>query len=349
MAQKLKIVFIVDDSKSALFTAASARAKITNGKVIVASDFLSSTSLLRAITRENPGVVLFAWRKALADSTLHKKDIGLLKQLRESASIGVLIPDHLGLESVHFESEKRTLQLSDFYLVTSELLFSLYSEKMRDLPPYGILHDIPNCELILRVKAEIKKTCSVRPKVIWVGNSEWGKRYGFNDHKGFFEVITPLGDLFKLHNNCMDLDVIDSSKKRLTQVEVLKRIRNSDVLLQVSKSEGSGLPILEALGLGTHVLTTPVGVSREVFGIASDQNFTSRNVNEIHKKLHELVQLLESDSKIEKFESYIETISSEIIPEGIRRDTISIVPKGVFINIYVRLFWVYRYFRKFVR
>jgi hypothetical protein len=348
----MKLVLVVDDTKSALFTAATARAKITNAKVLVASDFPSSAHLLRALIQENPSVALFTWRRALLDTVFHKEGMKLLIQLREGTSIGVLIPDHLGLEPLHFDSENKTLHFSDFYLVTSELLFSLYSNKMRAFPPYGILHDIPNYGLIHSVRAENRKVIMGKPTIIWVGNSKWGKRYGFSDHKGFTEVITPLQSIFRLHNYCMDLDVIDSSRNQMEQIEVLKRIQNANVLLQVSKSEGSGLPILEALGLGTQVLTTPVGISTEVFEESSNRHFTSRNAEEIHQKLHALIEFSEpSDriSNIEKFEKYVESVSSEVIPEGLHRDVVFVEPKNILKKIYVRLTWIYRYYRRFLR
>lgn len=345
----MSLFLVVDNSKSALFIAASARAKIENAKVIAASDFASSAQLIRELIQQNPEVVLFSWRKALLDSSVNKRGLKLLAQLREKTSIGILIPDHLGLEPLHFESEVKTLQLSDFYLVTSELLFSLYSNRLNTYPPHGVLHDIPNHELIRRIRLENTNALGKKPTIIWVGNSKWGERYGFIDHKGFAEVIQPLQKLIHLHDNCMILEVIDSSKNRLKQTDVLRRIRDANVLLQVSKSEGSGLPILEALGLGTQVLTTPVGISREVLSIFSDRNFTSRNINEVHQKLHQLVKdakISDRASYVKTFEEYVQSASVEGIPKGIYRQIISEEYMNRSRTIPVQIAWIIRYFRE---
>jgi glycosyltransferase involved in cell wall biosynthesis len=147
----------------------------------------------------------------------------------------------------------------------------------------------------------------------------------------------------------MILEVIDSSKNRLKQTDVLRRIRNANVLLQVSKSEGSGLPILEALGLGTQVLTTPVGISKEILSISSDRNFTSRNVDEVHQKLHQLVKDAKISDRalyVKTFEEYVQSASVEGIPKGIHRQIISEEYTNWSRTIPVQIAWIIRYFRE---
>jgi glycosyltransferase involved in cell wall biosynthesis len=147
----------------------------------------------------------------------------------------------------------------------------------------------------------------------------------------------------------MSLEVIDSSKNRLKQTDVLRRIRNANVLLQVSKSEGSGLPILEALGLGTQVLTTPVGISKEILSISSDRNFTSRNVDEVHQKLHQLVKDAKISDRalyVKTFEEYVQSASVEGIPKGIHRQIISEEYTNWSRTIPVQIAWIIRYFRE---
>jgi glycosyltransferase involved in cell wall biosynthesis len=129
----------------------------------------------------------------------------------------------------------------------------------------------------------------------------------------------------------------------------LRRIRNANVLLQVSKSEGSGLPILEALGLGTQVLTTPVGISREILSISSDRNFTSRNVDEVHQKLHQLVKDAKISDRalyVKTFEEYVQSASVEGIPKGIHRQIISEEYTNWSRTIPVQIAWIIRYFRE---
>jgi glycosyltransferase involved in cell wall biosynthesis len=120
-------------------------------------------------------------------------------------------------------------------------------------------------------------------------------------------------------------------------------------LLQVSKSEGSGLPILEALGLGTQVLTTPVGISKEILSISSDRNFTSRNVDEVHQKLHQLVKDAKISDRalyVKTFEEYVQSASVEGIPKGIHRQIISEEYTNWSRTIPVQIAWIIRYFRE---
>lgn len=81
---------------------------------------------------------------------------------------------------------------------------------------------------------------------------------GFKDHKRFNEIVKVL-----LSRN-QNIHIIDASVRRLSNVEVLNEVRESTYLIQCSKSEGTGMPVLEAAAVGTIPITTVVGVSKEL-------------------------------------------------------------------------------------
>ena len=66
---------------------------------------------------------------------------------------------------------------------------------------------------------------------------------------------------------------------------VLQKICQADVLIHTSNSEGTGLPILEALGLETDVMTTDVGIAGEIFSKNHESKFINRNADNIFAKL----------------------------------------------------------------
>jgi hypothetical protein len=307
-----KVLFISDVEHSALSTAARARAEILGAQVIYSLDFSTPSKLFNFITSLNPEIVIFSWRQSLIDllDTLAPEHVLWWGQ---KMTIAVIIPDHLGLKPENHIKEVDLLNFVDYYLVTSKLLFDLYS-KYSDVPkPSGILHDLPNVSLINHIASE--RMQEISGDVIWVGNSKWGKRQGFSDHKGFFKVVKPLIEIVHNHNNCITISVVDSSKGRKTNEETLRLIRSSKILLLTSMSEGTGLPILEALGLGVPPLTTEVGIAGEILN--SGKNLIAYpEPNLIHDLIHAemLHPTMTRQECIDAFERYIEKIKSEKLP-----------------------------------
>ena len=238
-----------------------------------------------------------------------------LKLLRNKAALAVLIPDHLG-EYVKFQkSELKLLKYVDYYMVTSEFLFEKYTKLPGTPKPTGILHDIPSVNLIRQVRAEVGRR--INHQAVWIGNSKWGINQGLIDHKGFSSIIQPLKSLFESHGGCTKFEIIDSASGRKTNIEVLRTIHNSSLLLQPSESYGSGLPILEALGLGVTPITTDVGIAREVL-----ENYNNLIVPRDSACFHSLVHqerlkpTLSERSAIQIFEDFICLISKKIFPEN---------------------------------
>lgn len=332
---------IVDSHQSAIGLSAHARAKISGDQVLSASEFTSPYKLLKSIYKINPTIVFFAWRGALLDILGDSKKCQSTISEMHKTSIGILIPDLQGLQGNGIEAESKLLEFVDFYLVTSSELDILYSERFPSKLPSGLYRDMPDTSVINEVR---KQTNTYREKrIIWVGNSKWGKRQGANDHKGLHSIVIPLIHLLKKE---FPFKVIDSSTDLLPHEDVLLEIRKSSVLLQTSKAEGTGLPLLEAAGFGTVVVTTNVGIASEFLTDGLSKLIVEPNVNSFilgikyaFDNLNRLSALLE-----ERFESYINEIRSDSIQ-------FSGVPKAKFFEKYstsnsllVRLKWVRRWF-----
>lgn len=308
---KSTTLIVSDVEFSALSIAGRSRANMPGTEIIYAFNYKTPKLLLRDLIARKPQVILFTWRQALIDllNVCPNKD---LMALRTSSILTVLIPDHLGISTKFQSQENALLNYVDYYLVTSKLLLDIYTNSPNVPAPAGILHDIPDVDLIRKVRSE--ERVSEYSKAIWIGNSKWGINQGFIDHKGFYSVIKPLTKLFNSHDKCIKLEVIDSSNFRKSNIEVLRAIASSKFLLQSSMSEGTGLPILEALGLGVTPITTDVGIAHEVIG-----NYKELIVPRDHKVFHHHIhqELLEpslsKEEAIKVFESYIRLISSEQI------------------------------------
>jgi hypothetical protein len=341
----MKVIIVVDNPHSALFIAASARAQVLGAEVVCANNFLNTGQLFRYLVRKEPSIVLFSWRSALFDASKSLRFRKNVNELHQISRIGVLIPDHLGLHASQWGSENKCLLACDFYLVTSEILHNEYSSRMCSFPPIGILHDLPNLDLIKEVAKKYPKIPNKKPKIIWVGNSQWGKRFGFKDHKGLKNIVRPLGVILSRHNACMELEIIDSSRKRLSQFRVLRKIRNSDILIQVSASEGTGLPILEAIGLGTEILSTPVGVFGELFENTDLRLLNSITAESIHLSLHQLLETRIADSHKSSiaFQRYIEEILLEEIPLANKRKIEFLTTNRLKTRVKIEFIWFLRF------
>lgn len=311
------MLFVSDIEFSALSIAARSRAEIQGAEVIYASMYLTPALLTKDLIARRPQLIVFSWRQALID-ILNVTSAELLKLLRSHSVLVVLIPDHLGISTKLQTEESKLLNYVDYYLVTSDVLFEIYSNSPGIPKPASILHDIPNVDLIRKVRRE--EVCRKHNQVAWVGNSKWGINQGFNDHKGFSSVILPLSTLFEEHNMCASIEIIDSAENRKSNIEVLRAIRASSLLLHSSISEGTGLPILEALGLGITPITTDVGIASEVLGmhrglIVSRDSTVFHNI--VHKEL--IAPSLSEEEAIQIFEKHIYSISSEGFPTNFQK------------------------------
>jgi hypothetical protein len=341
----MNVLFVVDSKKSALYTAACARTKILGGSVVAANEFSSAKALLNFLIKMKPATIIFSWRQALLESSFTLQNQYLLKKIHECSVIGILIPDHQGLDSKHWLRELTTLALCDFYMVTNILLLKTYSQLIPEFPPASVLHDLPDREMMEKVRNTFPKFEQKTLRVIWIGNSKWGERQGFRDHKGFQEVIRPLNRLIDACQDHISLEIIDSGVQRIPREIALQRIRQADVLIQASASEGTGLPILEALGLETDVITTDVGVASEIFFQDHKEKLTDRDPKAIFMKLlthSKQNQLVLRNLYLE----YCRLAESERIPEVLPRN----VTFSTFSTLKTRLTssfkWHYRFWVK---
>jgi glycosyltransferase involved in cell wall biosynthesis len=200
-------------------------------------------------------------------------------------------------------------------------------------------------DLPYKIKKNVPKVKGLKQKIIWVGNSEWGSRQGVIDHKGFESTILPLKELIIQHDNCVDLQIVDSRKKSIKNEEVLKLIRTSDLLLQVSKSEGTGMPLLEALGLATPVLSPDIGIAKEVLFGNYHFMLSSVDAESVHERIHELLRNDYASILSKSYKTYISLITKENL---IRIKKSNIMPKYKSLNyrVKIRLYWLYRYLLK---
>ena len=308
---------MVDRFDSGLGIAALTRADLDSKiHVIAALDFPSSAILLQFLIDGNYKSVLFSWRYLLLEL---KRDFFLKKSmnlLKLTMDIGVLIPDYQGVNLERMVLEKNeieVLEYADFFCVTNSNLEKIYSSLYPSHKFSGIYHDLPslsNIRLIRSMGIEADPN-----KIIWVGNSKWGSRHGYIDHKGLSRIVEPLQEVLRSRSSSYYLEVIDSANFKLDNPTVLQKIAESSFLILCSEHEGTGLPILEAIGLGAKVITTKVGIAPELFHHSGVLAIAENSAESFYEILQSGSLDAPRERVISVFESYVLRVSEErIIP-----------------------------------
>jgi len=250
----LKIAYIVDTKYSALGIAAMSRAaRDPSITVVEGLNYLTPWGLTVYLVKERFDLVIFSWRFLAHELYSFRYLSKAIRRLSRFSSFAIVVPDHLAVDGKLEEKEELLIHAVDYFLVTNQVLFQHYKKKYPSKCK-GIFHDIPNIEAL-----NYQKSLN-NPKsdgIIWVGNSRWGERMGFRDHKRFRDIVLVL--IAKDYN----IRVIDSAIQKMDNSEVLTLIDENRFLIQCSRSEGTGLPVLEAAALGNVPITTPVGIAKE--------------------------------------------------------------------------------------
>ena len=342
-----KIVLVVDTHYSAMGISAHQHSANKNIKVLAALDYSSSGKFVEALVLQNSQTVIFTWRRILLDLLMVRSSRRQLLELRKKSRIYFVVADHLGIESKYFAEEMPIFNFADGYFVTNRMLEHEYSIKLPYNRPSGLFRDLPNLSNIDIVRKESIER--LPNKVIWVGNSKWGSHYGFHDHKGLSAIALPLKEKLEKANPKFVLKIIDSATGYLDNLSVLREIASSKVLIQTSDSEGTGIPLLEALALGTIPITNRVGVAEEILTDSFSGNVIKKEVDYYFDKIMEVANTNSDENKLVGiFANYLE---SSGVPE-VSGDTKKYTPLDKFSlqkQIMASIFWKIRFIKNFLR
>jgi hypothetical protein len=252
------VVFVVDERYSPLWRVAISHSYDGEIEVLCSNEFATVRSLSNKIVDIKPQCVIFSWRGAFDTVLSSSRARKVIED--EGIHLFLLIPDLMGVVK-YDQAEQKRIDLADGVIVTSRELYNKY-QSIYQLTSIQILHDLVPIEAL---EAELNLACMRnRKQLLWIGNSEWGKRQGFIDHKGLRSVAMPVFNLLKEQDPEIYLKVIDSASEKVPYENVLHELAISDCLLFTSKSEGTGLPLIEAASLGTPVVTFNVGIASEL-------------------------------------------------------------------------------------
>jgi glycosyltransferase involved in cell wall biosynthesis len=248
--------------------------------IIFIEDFASEASFVNEIGKRRYDIVHFMWRRYLVDIFQCFVSTGRrarLERFLASAAISFTVCDHLYAEPEQLLADSHIYQLVDGYACVSRMLHDFYSTQLLLPQPSGILHD--RTGLIAALTTRARTPAADRTlRVVWAGNSAWGQWLGLNDPKGIRIVQAALGKA-RMAGHSIEYTEFDSSKGQVASERIGEALLAADVLLCASETESTPLPVLEAMAAGCAVITTDVGVAREVLPAQQEPLIVGRNAD----------------------------------------------------------------------
>jgi glycosyltransferase involved in cell wall biosynthesis len=277
-------LWILDTRTSALSLSAHLNAG-ADDEFLYGTDYLSLSILIRKIISSKATNILFSWRQPLLDALSNSKQLRLLKCISHERKIFFLVADFASVDNNRINSEIRASEFVDGILFTSKSLEKAYSKKLPKNVATGILYDRVNDSMRTELNSRYPKK---KGQVIWIGNSQWGRGLGFVDYKGLHAIVEPLREYCASINCPHEFLIIDSASQTIPNSLVLKSIRESEILLMPSISEGTGMTVLEALSLGTAPICTETGVAPEVLLGELSNLMVPRKIDSYIQSIHDV-------------------------------------------------------------
>lgn len=210
--------------------------------------------------------------------------------------ITTAVYDHLFLED-EFSKTKYIFSHVKKYHVSSSKLFGIYNSLDIEYKPSCVITDGVDLNRFSPKNLERFKNIKDRNLVIgWVGNSNFAN--GKDDIKGVNTILKPALEELKKEGYKFDVDFADSSVKRVSYEKMPEYYNNIDILVCVSKTEGTPNPILEAMACGIPIISTDVGIVKDAFGTRQSKYILkSRDVLALKEKI---IYLLNNKEELKK-------------------------------------------------
>ncbi len=194
-------------------------------------------------------------------------------------AITISIPDHLFIENEgDILKNLPTFRFIDNYYTSSKRLYNIYANILEYPKPWQVIYDnvlLPDSKSTYDPELNLASSQLV---VTWIGNSAWESWYStIDDYKGLKTVIIPALEQLDHEKIHIKRCIIDKNKRLHSKQEVWDTLKETDILLIASVQEGTPLTLIEAMAFGCAIITTDVGIVREVLPDIQHQFIINRS------------------------------------------------------------------------
>lgn len=294
-------------------------------KKILDTDY--NLHIIYAIDYNTPGKLIDRFAKFEEIDFIHFFYRGYLKLILEYIALNT-IPNHK-LEK--FLSATTTTSIHDHLFIRNQDEINSYSHIFSYLDNYlpvsKILHDIysniPNYPKPWKERMLENTIIDATPNFVdnkklvisWIGNSNWGNdHFGSNtdSNKGYHSIVKPMLDKIKEEID-IEISIANSAQKKRSKKEVFEILAKTDILIIASKIEGTPLPLIEAIASGCAIISTDVGIVKEILPEIQQEFIIDRNIEafiKAIKKINSNRDLLRT-LKEKNYEAYIKIFGNQ--------------------------------------
>lgn len=158
---------------------------------------------------------------------------------------------------------EETMKYGKEYFVTSKRLYNIYQQFSKK--PQMVIHDGVDLQKYIPENLDRFKNIET-VRIGWTGNSKFKDSEGDSDMKGVEGIIKPAIEELQREGYSVELKLADRNIKMIPQEEMPKFYNSIDLYVCASKTEGTPLPIIEAMAMGVPVISTDVGIVSEAVG-----------------------------------------------------------------------------------
>ncbi len=258
------------------------------------SDWDAAKVLFKA---HDADVLHFFWREMTTQILDESRYDNILKPLRipfqffldeffHNKILSTSVYDHLFLTRNEIADRQSMFNTFNYY-VCSNKLDEIYKSISGYPDPLMVIEDGVDPELFYPVNVD-RLTDRHRPLIVgWVGNSAWAAEK--EDFKGFHTLVKPAVEQLKQQGLEVEGVYCDRVDGFVPHEEMVNYYRKIDVLICMSKIEGTPNPVLEAMACGVPIITTDVGIVPQVFGPKQKDFFVERTIDDLQSKIIELI------------------------------------------------------------
>lgn len=310
---KPKIAFVIDSTGWAFDNIAKNLKKRLSNYYdinIIPGDIFEGNVIKLLILCKQYDVIHFFWRGylSLIDRDMmyeYIETLGItkeefIKEYINNKNITMTICDHLFLNEEEYWRTKQIFKYCNKYFVTSQKLKQIY-ENIKELDnPICVIHD--GVDLQLYKPINLERFDNIDTITIgWVGNSKFKDSENDDDLKGLRKIIKPAIEELIQEGYNIQTKFADRNERLIPQEKMPEYYSQIDMYVCASKTEGTPMPIIEAMACGVPVISTDVGIAQEALGDLGRKSILKERTKQALKdKIIEIInnkQILKEISK----------------------------------------------------